>query len=68
MINAKVKGQAVHLELNGTPREILLETATLIDDLFDGAVQISPREVRKELLQEFSNRIYEHIQGKIEKL
>lgn len=68
MIKAKIKGQQVDLELNGQTDEVLIEIAMLVDDLFDGAVQVSPREVRKELLQEFSNRIYEHIQGKIEKL
>lgn len=68
MIKAKVKGQQVHLELDGQTDEVLIEIAMLINDLFDGAVRFSPLEVRKELLQQFSSHIYKHIQEKIEKL
>ena len=68
VIKANVTGQQVNLEIDGRTDEILIEMAMLIDDLFDGAVRISPQEVRKELLQQLSSHIYKHIQEKIEKL
>ena len=69
MIKADVKGRRVNLMAKGQCKEVLIETATLIDDLFDAIIEIAPKEVQKELSREFLDCIYNHVlEEKIEKL
>ena len=69
MIKAEAKGRRVNLKIKGQSKEVLIETATLIDDLFDAIIEITPKEIQKELLQELLDCIYNHIlEEKIEKL
>lgn len=69
MIKAEAKERRVNLKIKGQSKEILIETATLIDDLFDAIIEITPKEIQKELSQELLDCIYNHIlEEKIEKL
>lgn len=68
-IKADVKGRRVNLRIKGQCKEVLIETATLIDDLFNTIIEITPKEVQKELSQEFLDCIYNHVlEEKIEKI
>ena len=58
MIKAEAKGRRVNLKIKGQSKEILIETATLIDDLFDAIIEITPKEIQKELSQELLEPVF----------